>query len=152
MGTVVGTGPLKEPQAGKLVPTAVSATTSNSSPASVRALNASLDERAHRNDTARRHGTMSSSELEMRQGREPQGRHARDYEERLHDRWKAEDRLREETNRPHAERPAHKEEELASANESTDGERRYRLDELHRSEEKRLRAEEECRRETQDNR
>ena len=138
MGTVGVTGPPKQQQAGKLGPPPISATTSNSSLASVGVLNASLAEPSHRNETLRHHGS-STSEMEKRRRSE---RHARDYEERLHQRWKAEDRLREETDRRYAERIARKEEELARANERADAERRYGIDELDRSEEQRLRAEE----------
>ena len=92
MGTVDGTGAPKQQQAGKLGPPPVSATTSNSSLASVGVLNACLAEPSHRNDTLRRHGS-STSEMEMRRRREADERHARDYEERLHERWKAEDRF-----------------------------------------------------------
>ena len=87
--------------------------------------------------------------MEMRRRREAEERHARDYDERLHERWKAEDSLREETDRRYAERLARKEEELARADERADAERRYRLVELRRSEEQRLRAEAEYRRETE---
>ena len=67
---------------------------------------------------------MSTSEMEMRRRRDAEKHHARDYEERLHERWKAVDRLREETDRRYAERLARKEEELARANERADAERR----------------------------
>ena len=42
--------------------------------------------------------------MEMRRRREAEERHARDYEERLHERWKAEDRHREETDRRYADK------------------------------------------------
>ena len=67
---------------------------------------------------------MSTSEVEMGRRPEAEVRHARDYEERLHERWKAEDRLREETDRRYAERIARKEEELARANERADARKR----------------------------
>ena len=124
MGTLGGTGPPMQHQAGKLGPPAVSATTSNSSLVSVGALNASLPDPSPRNDAVRRHGSMSTSEVEIRRRREPDERHARDSVEPLHERWKAEDRLREETDRRYAERLARKEEELARANERADAERR----------------------------
>ena len=124
MGTVGGKGPPKQQQAGKLGPPALSATTSNSSLASVGADNASLTEPAHRIDTVRGHGSMSTSEMEMRRRRAAEERHARDYEERLHERVKEEDRHREETDRRYAERIARNEEELARANERADAERR----------------------------
>ena len=51
--------------------------------------------------------------MEVRWRREAEERHARDYEERLHDRWKAEDGIRQKTDRRFTERLALKEEELA---------------------------------------
>ena len=124
MGRVGGTGPPKQQEAGKLGRQAVSATTPNSSLSRVGALNSSLPEASHRNDALRRQGLRSTSEMQMRRRREAEERHARDYEECLQERWKAEDRLREETDRRYEERLARKEEELARANERADAERR----------------------------
>ena len=87
----------------------------------------------------------------MPRRREAEKRHARDYEDRLHDRWRADDGLREETDRRYAERLALKE-DLARANERDDAVRRYRHDDLQRIEDQRPRAEEECRLESQQNR
>ena len=95
---------------------------------------------------------MRTSELKMRGRREPAARHARHYEERLHDFWKVQDRLREETDRRYADRHARKEEEPARSKMRADAERRYRINELQRSGGQRIRAQDECRRETQRNR
>ena len=57
----------------------------------------------------RRHGSKSLSELEIRRGREGEDHHARDSVNRLHDPWRAEDRLREEMDLRSAERLARKE-------------------------------------------
>ena len=62
--------------------------------------------------------------MEMRQRRDTEERPARDYEEPLHERWTADDRLSEEIDRRYAQRLGRKEEELARANERADGERR----------------------------
>lgn len=60
---------------------------------------------------------MSTSEVQMRRPRKAEERHARDYEERMHDRWKADDCLREETDRCYAERLACTGEALAQTKE-----------------------------------
>ena len=77
-GILEGTGPAKRQHAGKLGYSAISATTSNSTLASVAPLNASLAEHSHGRDTLKRHGSMSTSEVEMRRRREADERHARD--------------------------------------------------------------------------
>ena len=62
--------------------------------------------------------------MDMRRRREVEEPHAPDYKERVHERWKAEDRLREETDRRYADRLARKQEKLARANERADAARR----------------------------
>ena len=59
-------------------------------------------EPAHR-QTLRRHGSPSSSAVEMRRRGEAEGCQTRYYEGRLHDRWRADDGLRDETDRSYAE-------------------------------------------------
>ena len=60
----------------------------------------------------------------MRLRREAEEPHARDYEEGLHDLWKADDSLCEQTDRRYAERVPRNEEEVARTNQRADADRR----------------------------
>lgn len=90
---------------------------------------------------------MCSSEVQMQRRLETEERHASEYEDRVDDRCREEDRLREETHPGYSKIIARKE-ELGRATERADTEAGYRLDELLKPEEQCRRAEE-CRREAQ---
>ena len=134
MGSLRGTTPAMRHQAGKLAPTTASVNASNETIESVGALIPNIAERVHQDNMLRRDGSRVRGEVQMRGRGEREERRSRYTEDSLGDCWLVQDGVAEEPNGRYAVSLPGKQEELGSANERADPERRYRLDDSRRNE------------------